>query len=460
MPDRDEMDRFVRAVFRHADGDSFISLRAFYHAPKNGVAYGPRGVFMGQSGEAVLAAALAAAEHVANLPDPAVFCPPPVVLKHPHAATGKDIHLGLVLAVECDTAPRAALAQLQCLLGVRPTLVVASGGVWIDPETGEAQDKLHLYWRLTEPTATPEDHERLNAGRKLAASLTGADPSGAPAVHPMRWPGSWHTKGEPRLCRILEETEHELELGDALERLRGAVEAAKASGGSSGVGEQAKGSTGPGNREAEETAELVRQVMTAESYHGPLTRLAMRCLVAGAGDGFVVNVLRGIMLAVPDKGDPDRWQARHDDIPRAVSSAREKLGAGKASCDNVDIPDSWPEPVDFIGNVEATGAPELRPDHLPEAIAGFVYDVAERLGIDPAAVALPALVSLSAVMDDRWALQPKRRDEGWTERPCIWGVLVADPSVKKSPVLALSTKPVQELEAELRLKLQDEMDGF
>src|SRR5690606_23651610 len=29
---------------------------------------------------------------------------------------------------------------------------------------------------------------------------------------PMRWPGSWHTKGEPRLCEIVHATENELDL--------------------------------------------------------------------------------------------------------------------------------------------------------------------------------------------------------------------------------------------------------
>ena len=33
-----------------------------------------------------------------------------------------------------------------------PTLVVASGGMWTDTETGELHDKLHVHWRLNEPT--------------------------------------------------------------------------------------------------------------------------------------------------------------------------------------------------------------------------------------------------------------------------------------------------------------------
>jgi len=39
--------------------------------------------------------------------------------------------------------------------------------------------------------------------RKAAIRIAGGDPSNAPAVHPLRWPGSWHMKGKPRLCRIV-----------------------------------------------------------------------------------------------------------------------------------------------------------------------------------------------------------------------------------------------------------------
>lgn len=40
--------------------------------------------------------------------------------------------------------------------------------------------------------------------------------------------------------------------------------------------------------------------------------------------------------------------------------------------------DEWPEPLDFLADGSMTGAPELQPDHLPEAIAPFVFDTAAR----------------------------------------------------------------------------------
>lgn len=70
--------------------------------------------------------------------------------------------------------------------------------------------------------------------------------------------------------------------------------------------------------------------------------------------------------------------------------------------------DDWDDPVDFFTN--ALTYPQLRPDCLPQVLSPFVFDVAERLGIDPSAVALSALVSLASVMSDDWRIQPKRHD--------------------------------------------------
>jgi hypothetical protein len=51
----------------------------------------------------------------------------------------------------------------------------------------------------------------------------------------------------------------------------------------------------------------------------------MMLLRSGMSDGAAVNMLRGWMNSTA--GDRDgRWQSRYDDIPRAVSTARAKIG--------------------------------------------------------------------------------------------------------------------------------------
>lgn len=108
----------------------------------------------------------------------------------------------------------------------------------------------------------------------------------------------------------------------------------------------------------------------------------------------------------------------------------------------------WSDPVDFFGDTSMTGEPELKPEHLPEAIAPFVFDTAERMGVDPAAVALAALVSLASIMDDAWTIQPKQFDSTWTENPRLWGAIVGDPSILKTPILKAVTRPLDALETE------------
>lgn len=82
-----------------------------------------------------------------------------------------------------------------------------------------------MHWRLTEPTRDFADHVRLKEARRLAKILTGADGTAVPLVHPLRWPGSWHRKGEPRLARIVVyNPDREIELADALSSLHDAIE--------------------------------------------------------------------------------------------------------------------------------------------------------------------------------------------------------------------------------------------
>src|SRR5690606_29399726 len=108
------------------------------------------------------AASLAAA--CATAPAPVVFAPIPATFRTPDSATENDLANGLALSVECDEWPQAARERLEGLLGPA-TLVVASGGAWPNPETGEIEDKLHLHWRLTEPTTEADGHRMLKEAR-------------------------------------------------------------------------------------------------------------------------------------------------------------------------------------------------------------------------------------------------------------------------------------------------------
>ena len=101
-------------------------------------------------------------------------------------------------------------------------MVVASGGEWIAPD-GEVEPKLHLHWRLKQPTVTVEGHALLLEARRSVIMLVDCDPTNAPISHPIRWPGSWHRKGHPKLASLVSVTDHEIDLNAVLTVLRGLV---------------------------------------------------------------------------------------------------------------------------------------------------------------------------------------------------------------------------------------------
>ena len=146
------------------------------------------------------------------------------VSDHKNAKT-ENLCEGVALSVECDQRPLKARQTLEDILGPA-TVVVEGGGEWTNPETGEIEPKVHLHWRLRKPTSTKAEHDLLREARELATKLVGGDATNISIVHPIRWPGSWHRKGTPRLAKIVASSDNEIDLAEAVERLRDASGAA------------------------------------------------------------------------------------------------------------------------------------------------------------------------------------------------------------------------------------------
>ncbi|CAH0242892.1 AAA family ATPase [Roseomonas sp. CECT 9278] len=337
LADRDQITRFVDALFRHADEGTFVSLRAFYDDANQ--VYGIETHRLSDDVRLLVSAATSLATRAARQRRPIVFAPPIATFSNGDGAKEDDLQNGLALSVECDQRPSEARQKLEALLGPA-TIIVASGGEWPDA-VGVLEPKLHLHWRLTEPTRDAASHATLKACRAMAKALVGADGTSTPMVHPMRWPGSWHRKGAPRLVRIVSETEAELDLDEADQLLRDAWSVHRQQQGDAGKAEPDE----PGEGETRDTTELVTAILTGADYHAPITALAMRYLKGGMADAQAVLTLRGFMNSVPEaiRNIKDgvhhllRWQARFDDIPRAVSTARDELDAEAAKAAQADM---------------------------------------------------------------------------------------------------------------------------
>ena len=148
-PDGEAIGQFVSAMFRDAEIGTYVSLRAFRDDASHVFGISAHQVTDDLSRLAV--AAEQEAMRAAKAPFPVVFAPPVATFGNPDKADEASLANGLALSVECDATPGAARARLEGLLGPA-TVVVASGGEWIDPASGEVEPKLHLHWRLTEPT--------------------------------------------------------------------------------------------------------------------------------------------------------------------------------------------------------------------------------------------------------------------------------------------------------------------
>jgi hypothetical protein len=243
-------------------------------------------------------------------------------------------------------------------------------------------------------------------------------------------------------------------------------------------------------------AALLADIINGTSYHASCVRLLGRWARAGVPYMEVRNRLLAAFDAVFPPDQDARWKMRRADVDRClediyVKQARSKDNAppppepppepddgyyadqeaqaeqeapgaqrGRRRQANNGAPVEWPEPLDFLADAEMTGAPELNPEHIPEPIGAFVFDTAARMGVDPAAVALAALVSLASVITDDWEIQPKQRDPTWTECYRIWGAIVGDPSIKKSPVVKVTTAPIDRMEAKARERHENAMRRY
>lgn len=86
---------------------------------------------------------------------------------------------------------------------------------------------------------------------------------------------------------------------------------------------------------------------------------------------------------------------------------------------------------------------------LPEPLYNYARNSAERLNVSLEFVAVPLLVALGSVIGTKVAIMPKRLDD-WDIVPNLWGVVIGQPSSKKSPSIVAAMKPIDNLASKAR----------
>jgi hypothetical protein len=149
-PDRKSVEPFLDAMFRHADPQTFVSLRAF-----DDISAAPplfaQAVAVGDVD--IVARVCDGISQAANHPRPHVFCPPICTFKTAHNAKTENLADGLVITVECDSNAQAAREDLVAILGLKPTLVVGLRRSVAQPANASARTKITFALALVEASA-------------------------------------------------------------------------------------------------------------------------------------------------------------------------------------------------------------------------------------------------------------------------------------------------------------------
>ena len=191
---------YLEVVFGYTSGLVPIRILA-----EKGMPSGPAWTEFADCGDGLLQALLRQARR-AVAAERALYVVPGTVARRGTAKADDILEMSVVL-VDLDNGDIVANhAHLVKHLGA-PTLEVASGG-----KTESGQDKLHLYWRLTE-AARGDDVKRIARVRAAIAAKAGGDCSFDSPHQPIRVAGSIHSKyGRKSSVRIIARSRREYDL--------------------------------------------------------------------------------------------------------------------------------------------------------------------------------------------------------------------------------------------------------
>jgi putative DNA primase/helicase len=157
----------------------------------------------------------------------------------------------------------------------------------------------------------------------------------------------------------------------------------------------------------------------------------------------------GIAAAFMPEASPanfDAWDLKERDGGDALAALLE--GARQFEQET-----GWAEPTPLPDALPAVAPFEA--ELLPDALRGWVMDIAERMQCPPDFPAVGAVVALSALIGARAVMAPKERDD-WRVVPNLWGLVAGRPGVMKSPALSEALKPLHRLELAERERWQAE----
>jgi|GEM_PF-2500814 len=158
-------------------------------------------------------------------------------------------------------------------------------------------------------------------------------------------------------------------------------------------------------------------------------------------------------------------------VGQSVGTQKKSVGTQKKSVgtleksDKTDIKQEdtvgwhvWHAPTPLIEKNE--GLVEVTNDMLPQNVGEWVNDIAKRMQIYPTFPSVALLSFVSAIIARRIAIYPKQFDKEWRVIPNIWGAIVGQPGVQKSPAISPIFEPIRKREQLLRVEYEKAVKDY
>ena len=147
-------------------------------------------------------------------------------------------------------------------------------------------------------------------------------------------------------------------------------------------------------------------------------------------DMAILSGLDAVRLAIDAAKQPDSQ-------PDATGRDSSPSDAGGKRC----TPPPTPEALPALPNVFPFDY-----QYLPDALRGYVKDISERMQCPPDFAAVGVMVMMATIIGRKVSIRPKRKDD-WTVICNLWGAVVGNSGVMKSPTLSAALSPIGKLAA-------------
>ncbi len=144
----------------------------------------------------------------------------------------------------------------------------------------------------------------------------------------------------------------------------------------------------------------------------------------------------------------EKWE-REDYLQRTILNAvnrqtqfHSKKGISKAEEETHQTQLPKPEPLP-----ELPGVLPFNYDYLPSILRDYISDISERMQCPPDFAVVAAYGMLASVCGRKVGIRPKVHDD-WTVTPNLWGVIIGNSGVMKSPTLSEVLAPIKKLAAQ------------